>query len=307
MIYLLHGDEEYLISKEVGSLKQKFKDYSLEKFDAPAVKELAESLKTPSLFSPQRLVIAAQVDLAEEEDILLDALENLDPAIELILVSPLNLDRRRKACKGISKIGQIKEFKSFTDWQVNEVISWIIKCADSQSKKISAKAAGLLLEISGKNLLALDSEIKKLSAYAGSRNIIEENDVLTLASQKDVHVFSFVDALKEKSMVKAFRLQEKILKDQAQVVPLVSVIASQFRTLFCVKLLSDQKADPSAISRRTGYHPFYVKKCIEQARGFSSKRLRRIMELLHQADLDLKRGESSRVILPLLVEEICRG
>ncbi|NQU18150.1 MAG: DNA polymerase III subunit delta [Candidatus Saganbacteria bacterium] len=307
MIYLFHGDEHYLINEEVKRLKKKLSGHSVEKYDAPKIKELVESLKTPSLFTPERLILVSDLDFKVDEDLLCSALNDLDPRIELVFLSPPKLDKRKKSYKLINKKGEVREFKSFADWEMDQAAEWVIKRADALSKKINKKTAGLLVEVSGKKLFALNTELEKLAAYTGAEKTITEKDVLSLASQKEVHVFSFVDALKGKNIVKSLHLQERVLADRSPVITLLALIASQFRTLLYVKLLQEKIKDRFEIARKLGYSPYYIKKCIEQAANFSSEHLKTIMETLYDFDLRLKRGESDKALLPILVEEICSG
>ncbi|MFC1496127.1 DNA polymerase III subunit delta [Candidatus Margulisiibacteriota bacterium] len=307
MIYLLLGDEKFLIDEEVKRLKGKYKDLSLERFDEIPQKELAESLNTPALFAPFRLILAYRVDFAADEDVLYKSIEKLDAGNELVLVSPKNLNKRKKIYKLIESIGEVKEFKSFTDWEINQVAAWVVGRVGEAAKKISLAAAQLLVEISGKNLLTLSLEIEKLIAYGGDKITIREADILKLASKKEMHVFSFTDALKEKKIKLALALQEKIVKNKEPVVPLIALLASQFKVLLLVKLLSQQGLRGAEIARRLGASPYYIKKCLNQAAKYSHNQLRAVMFYLYQADLRLKRGEAAKVVLPLVIADICHG
>ncbi len=307
MIYLLYGDEDYLINEEVARLKQKFKDYPSEKFESISAADLFENLKTPGLFGSNRLVIVYNFDLQDDDEVLASLAKTLDPNIELVFVSPQNLDRRKKGYKAIAPHAEIKEFKSYADWEMDQLVSWLIDKIKFQSKKISPRNAELLVEISGKNLLSLINEVKKIITYIGNRDEIKEEDILLLASQKDIHVFAFVDALREKNVQKSLHLMEAVLRDRASVVQLVALISSQFRSLLGVKLLQQKGLDQYAIAKKMQYGAFYIKKLLQSASKFPLNRLKAILELLYHSDLGLKRGESAQVLLPLLVEDICCG
>lgn len=307
MIYLLYGDEDYLINEEVARLKQKFKEHPSEQFEAISAANLFENLKTPGLFSANRLVLVYNFDLQDDEEVLATLAKTLDPNIELVFVSPQNLDKRKKGYKAIAPFAEMKEFKSYTDWEITELVSWLIEQINSQSKKISRKNAELLVEICGKNLMSLINEVKKIITYIGESDEIKEEDILLLASQKDIHVFAFVDALREKNIKKSLQLMEAVLRDRASTVQLVSLIASQFRSMLGVKVLQQKGLDQYAIAKRMQYGTFYIKKLLQSSSKFTLERLRAILELLYSSDLSLKRGESEQVLLPLLVEDICCG
>lgn len=292
MINLIIGDEEYLIAEELKRIREKFKDRAFEKLKDPSSSELTENLSLPSLFSPSRLVFVSDFDFKNDDEALLSALKNLDPQIELVFVSPRNLDRRRGNYK---LIASIKEFKGFADWEDDQASEWVAQYARSLGKEIVKDAAELLVAISGKNLFALSSEIQKLAAYCGEKKRIEEEDILALASNQDFNVFSFTEALKNKNLSQALRLLEKMIKNNEEMVPLLGLIFSQFRALLLAK------------TNRLKAGGYYLKKCLEQSRKFTAPALWGILEKIYASDLRLKKGESGKAVMPLLTEEICRG
>ncbi|OGC04233.1 DNA polymerase III subunit delta [candidate division WOR-1 bacterium RIFOXYA12_FULL_43_27] len=292
MINLIIGDEEYLIAEELKRIKEKFKDRSFETLENPSATEIIENLSLPSLFYSSRLIFVYDFDFKNDDESFLFALKNLDPQVELVFIQPHSLDRRRANYK---LMGSVKEFKSFGDWDDEKAAQWVIQYARSIGNAINREDSLLLVAISGKNLFALSSEIKKLSAYCGDKKQIDNDAILALASQQDVNVFAFSDALKNKNLGKSLRLLEKMIKNNEEMVPLLGLLFSQFRALFLAK------------TNRLAAGGYYLKKCLEQSKRFTAAALWGILEKIYASDLLLKKGESPKAVMPLLAEEICRG
>jgi DNA polymerase-3 subunit delta len=181
-----------------------------------------------------------------------------------------------------------------------------VRRVKAAGKKIGSHAARLLLEISGRDLRSLSSEIEKLATYVGEREMIEKEDVEKLASSGEIISFSLLNALREKNLSRALEVYAGLVRNKEEAVPLLALLATQFRMLLQVKSLQNRRMDSYAIAKELKSSPFFVKKSLEAASHFSLEELLQSLDLLHEADIKLRSGENQTGIMELLFAELCK-
>ena len=301
-IYLLFGDERFLIRQELGRI---LNGADPETLQSPSGRELAENVFTPSLFSPTRSFVVHDFDFREGDDNLADSLSNLPQGITLIFISPQNLDRRTKFFKTIEKKSEIIECRKVPEWEADKLIAFAAAQALSHGKKLSRESAERLIEYVGFDLGMIANEIEKLSVYASGNGEINKDDIEKMVPRTGFDAFTVTEALRKKDARKAYEALERSFIDREDPIELLGLISSQFRNLYKVKLLmKDRAADRYQIARQLKASPYYMGKIMASAGNFSEDELMRAIDALCGTDLRLKRGYDARVELPLLFLEL---
>jgi DNA polymerase-3 subunit delta len=238
---------------------------------------------------------------------LFGVLQNLDESVKVIFVYYDGLDRRRKFYKLIERIGEVREFKKFTEWEQDKVLAWIVNRVKIYGKKIGSHAANLLIEIVGPNLRMLDKEIEKIATFIGDAEFIEEKDVSMLASSGEMDAFALSNAIRDKNTQEAMKCLSRLFKDNQDPHMLIGMLAKLYRMLLQVKYLEDKGVGQRDIARELNANPFYIKKCAEKTGRFTLKELEKDIKTLHLADLKMKSGASPKMMLEMLIPELCNG
>jgi len=309
-INLFYGDEDFLLDGELKSIKSKYSEFNYERINGEKAEldKVIPALTTPPLLGGDRLVIIDSLKYAEEEEErLFSVLKNLDESVRLIFIYYDGLDKRRKFYKLIEKIGEVKEFKSFTEWEQDKVLAWIVTRVKFYGKKIGGHAADLLMEIVGGGLRMLDKEIEKIATYIGDRELIDERDVSKLASSGEADAFALSNALRDRNTREAVECLNRLFKDNQDPHMLIGMLAKLYRMLLQVKFLEDKGLGQYDIARELNAKPFFVKKCMEKTGRFTLKQLANNIMLLHRADLKMKSGSSPKLTLEMLIPELCNG
>lgn len=340
-IFLFYGEEDFLIDEEIKKLVGSG-SLNIETFDGlrGPMDKIINSIASVSLLLGERVVIvkdpwflktqranlpAGRQGGARSEEVgeegeegeegkgagdkgieqLAQVLGSLAGGVRVVFVVYGNADRRKKLFKVIEKLADVREFKPYAEWEQEKLESWIIRKVNSSGKKIGGGAAELLMDISGASLRALSSEIDKLVTYVGDRGSIEESDVKAVASSGEISAYSLVSALRDRNTHSSIEALTRLIRDNVEPVPLIGLMASQFRMLLQVKSLKDARLSPSQISQRLGANPYFVRKCSENSHHYSLAEMKNILELLHNADLKIKTGYGSpRSILEMTIIEI---
>jgi DNA polymerase-3 subunit delta len=320
-IQLFHGAEDFLIDEEITKLKEKAlssgtggMNFEIVDGASASMEQMVNSVSSAPLLGGEKVIVIkdplflksakrrrkktkaeADDEAAVGEDLgpFRAIIENIPDGIRIIFVVYGNVDRRRRAFKLIDGAGEVREFKPFAEWEQEKLLSWIVSRVKLQGKKIGSHAARLLMETSGSNLRALSQEIAKLVTYIGEKEGIEEPDVAALASEGRMSVFSLISSLRDRNLKVSLESLARLMREKEEPIALLGLMASQFRMLLQVKSLQEQGLSEREIAMKLGANFFFVKKSAERSHNFSLAELIRIMELLHKADLRIKRGRAA--------------
>jgi DNA polymerase III subunit delta len=309
-ISLFYGDEDFLLDEELRGLKSKYSEFNYERINGAksGPEQVISALGTSPLLGNKLVVIdSLKCEEEDDEERLFGVLRDLGENVKVIFVYYDGLDKRRKFFKLIDKIGEVREFKRFSEWEQDKVLAWIVNRVSSYKKKIRGQAANLLIEMVGYNLRMLDKEIEKIATYIGDRDFIEEQDVARLSSAGEMDSFAFSNALRDKNTREALICLNRLFKDNQNPHMLVGMIAKLYRMLLQVKYLEDKHLSQYDIARELNAKPFFIKKCAEKTGRFTLKELTNDIKMLQRADLKMKSGSSPKLTLEMLIPELCNG
>ncbi|MBC7349411.1 MAG: DNA polymerase III subunit delta [Candidatus Aminicenantes bacterium] len=191
-----------------------------------------------------------------------------------------------------------------------ELAAWVYEQLKKRGKKTSPQAVSRLLEAAGTDLLLLEQELEKLSLYSGERQVVTEEDVLTVCAwQKTYDRFAIEEALESGSLEEALNITARFLAEQPDVSEVISFFAGLSRYVLSLtqakfevdrkkvpvkevfkKLKPQLREDWSLFDRKL--EAFAA--CL---RAFSQKDLDNLVRELGQVDLKLKSTDLEAGIL----------
>jgi DNA polymerase III subunit delta len=305
-IYLFYGDEELLIQERINELKKKISDpeLNLEQISAekPDIDGLIASLQTPSLLFGDKLLIIKQANLRDEAwEKIMPVLSTLAAGLTVVFW-PAAVDKRSKVFKLLDKLGETCEFRTFADWEQEQVAAWIVQRVKAAGKQCERQAAMKLQEVCGNNLLKLSTEIAKLVTYLGERKQVTLADIEALASPGQISLFALSEAVAARDLPWALTALRALLRDKVELVPLLTMLANRLRLM----LIAKSEKNPSRVAQEMGASPYYVKKCFNEAGKFTQAELEQALELILETDLKIKSGEQAAPLVEVLLATICR-
>lgn len=319
MIIFLYGHDSYRSKEKLDEIVHHYKEVkkstlNLIYVDAKeaSFSDFYDHFKISPMFAEKKLVILKNVFLNKsfQEDFLKE-IKNLESFKDIIVVYESEVvDQRLKLFKVLLKGSKSQEFtlldaKNLRDWAQKEFEKQNPFGAAQGGQKINMDALGLLISYVGNDLWQLSSEIKKLTDFKKGL-VIKKDDVELLVRPKvEVDIFKTIDALAQKNKKQALLLMQKHLDNGDDPLYLISMIAYQFRTLLIVKELAEKGLMYNSIVKKSGLHPFVVKKSYFACSSFSFEQLKNIYKRVFQVDLDIKTGKiDSETALDLLVSSI---
>jgi len=192
--------------------------------------------------------------------------------------------------------------------RVLDVSRWVRERAKLLEIDLDESAVRELSSLGASDLRRLDSELRKLGAFAAGRTITRA-DVRELVVGREVNVWALLDGLSERRADRALRAMHALYaQGESPEALLGRDIAPHMRRLLVARELAD--ASPAERARvdvaLLGINPTTVQKWTDQARSFEPNELQRALQLLLDLDRQIKTGETSpEISLELAVLQLC--
>ncbi len=312
-LYLLHGEETFMIDEILLKLKEKILDDKLVDFNLTtfyaadcSVDQIVDAVSTLPMMAPRRLVIVKNIDefSASELDGLMKLVESPIDSCSLVLLAS-KVDMRKKFFKLIDAKGISVRFQKVYD---NQLPPWIHYICKKFGKTISPEAQALLQDWVGTNLLDLNNEIAKVSQYIGNRKQIEVDDLQAVVCRVRADtVFELVNCIGKRDCASSFTHLAHLLESGQNEIGVLSMIVRHFRILILCQEGIKEGLSQSQISQRAGVHGFFVKEYLEQAKRLAPEHIFHVYDVLLDTDRALKSNPlSSHLWLENLVIQSCQ-
>lgn len=293
-IYLFYGEEAYLkrYYKErfVKAMVSEGDTMNYSYFEGKntnpkAVIDLAETLP---FFAERRLIVLENTGfLKNASPELVEYIKEIPETTSVIFIEE-ELDKRGKLYKAIKDKGRIVELKRQDD---QTLMKWILGFVKREDKQISEATIRYFLGKVGNDMENIQRELEKLFCYCMHRTDITVADIDAICTtQIENHIFDMVDAVANKEQKKALDYYYDLLALKEPPMRILYLLTRQFRILMEVKDMEGLGFGQKDIASKVGIMPFLVGKYRAQAKAFSKKELREIVEAGVEAEEMVKTG-----------------
>lgn len=297
MLIFLFGEDTYQSRQKLKEIKEKFlktdkSGLNLNLFSAKDLDfdEFKGTIEAPAFLAKKRLIILEN-PISEGSADLKEKIVKYKPEkikseeVVIVFYQKNQIDRRDKLFKYLKKNAKSQEFKFFNPHQLN---NWIKQEVETRGGSIEPLAVMKLAAYVGPDLWRMSNEIDKLIAF--NPKLTTENIDFLVKSKIETNIFNLIDALgqrdKKTALVNLYQ-QEESGESEFYI---LTMIVYQFRNLIKIKDCLEQSIPPYLVTKKTGLHPYVVKKSLTQARSFSQQDLKRIYHRLLDLDLSIKTG-----------------
>lgn len=305
-IYLLYGEETFLLETALNKIKKRFGDMILGinyiAVDEVNFKEIIPNLETPAFGYERKLIIIKNsgilkkegkrknVELADYKEKLTKYInDNIDIIKQsIVLVFIENDVEKGSLYKVIEKNGIVCNFEIQKPIQIGKRIKAI---CNGYKVNISDSTIKYFIEVCGTNMQDLINEIRKLIEYVGENGTItnEEIDMLSIKQIQAV-IFDLTDNLGKKNIKQALEVLNNLLYSKEPIQKILITLYNHFKKLYIVKLSERFGKNLSDSLKLKPNQMFLINKYKMQANYFKEAELRKILSELINLDANYKIG-----------------
>ena len=256
-----------------------------------------------------------------------------------LIISAAKVDKRKTFYKTIEKIGSVETFAGWSiedkDW-ADQAEMFARRKIREFNKEISEEALSELVANVGPHPRQLNSEVEKLTLFAGDRPEISIDDVTQIVTRnKQARAFALGDAFGERNLPRVLRCLDEELwemktdRDKSEIGLLYGLITKVRVLIFLKEMLEAGwlKATPNFAAFKTqlervpadalpddkkfnplSMNPYVLFKAVGQAKNYSQAELVRAMQLLLDCNQKLisTRLDDALVLQQTIVEIVAR-
>lgn len=311
MIIFLYGQDSYRSKEKLEEIVSHYKTVrksglNLISFDAKETDffDMSVAIKISPMFAETKLIVLKNIFLNKTfQENFLNEIKILQALKDVIVVYEAEApDKRLKLFKTLLKECKCQEFDLLDSKNLK---AWAQQKIEKSGGKINHDALETLLQYVGSDTWRIFNEILKLVSFKQGL-VIQKADVqLMVKPNIQTDIFKTIDALAGKNKKLALTFLHKHLDSDDNPLYLLSMIGYQFRNLLVVKELSEKGLMYASIVKKSGLHPFVVKKTYFQCRQFSFAQLKEIYCKIFTIDSNIKVGKiEAETALDLLVSKI---
>lgn len=292
--YLIEGDDRYICYKALSALEDKlnlnFKELNMNILEGSdlSMSKVLNACYTLPFADLKRLVVVKDYSTRStdsEQKMLENYLKN--PTSEVVLAF---------FCTEPSPFfKKIKDKMTVIDCNKLEgtvLEKWVRLNAKKQGASITGDGTVKLINFCNGGMSKISSELSKLSSYVGEGGIITEDLIEKLVvPEREYHVFEIAENIAKGNADKALSIVNYLTETDKNPLVYIPAIYSHFRRLFYIAV---SKLNDNELSVLFNIKPFAVKMLRAQMVNFSAKQLKKIVDLIAEADINLKTGKLSR-------------
>ena len=306
MILFLYGEDTYRMKEKMKEIIEKYKKVhksglNLKYFDN--FEDLKDGMKQMSMFKEKKLAIInnpfSNIEFKEKFS---ENGKDFAKSEDIIVFYQEEVNKNDTFFKFLKKNAKCQEFSLLGGLKLKE---WIKKEFEKYKVKIEPKALETIIEYIGNDLWRMANEIKKLASYKKNKIIKAEDIELLVRPKIETAIFKTIDAISQKNKKLAINLIHKHIEKGDHPLYLLSMINYQFRNLLIVKDFIERRKPYSIILKKSGLHPFVVRKSYFQCQKFTFQELKKIFQKIFEVDLNIKTGRiKPEIALDMLIAEI---
>ena len=281
-VYLLYGEEAYLKKQYKEKLRLAFvspddtMNYAYYEGKAVNVGEIIDLAETLPFFAERRLIVLEDTGFFKNATPeLADYLKDMPETTAMVFVES-EVDKRSKLYKAVQAKGRAVEMVRQDE---ATLVRWIAGNVKRENKRVSETTVRHFLTKVGTDMENIQKELEKLFCYTLEKEEITMADVDAICvTQVTNHIFDMVNAVAEGQQRKALDYYYDLLALKEPPMRILFLLSRQFKQLLEVKLMDRQGCGRQEIAQKAGIAPFVVGKYQSQAKAFSEKKLREILE-----------------------------
>ncbi|AAC07153.1 DNA polymerase III subunit delta [Aquifex aeolicus] len=270
-VFVLHGEEQYLIRTFLSKLKEKYgENYTVLWGDEISEEEFYTALSETSIFggSKEKAVVIYNFGdflkklgrKKKEKERLIKVLRNVKSNY-VFIVYDAKLQKQElssEPLKSVASFGGIVVANRLSKERIKQLV---LKKFKEKGINVENDALEYLLQLTGYNLMELKLEVEKLIDYASEKKILTLDEVKRVAFSvsENVNVFEFVDLLLLKDYEKALKVLDSLISFGIHPLQIMKILSSYALKLYTLKRLEEKGEDLNKAMESVGIKNNFLK------------------------------------------------
>ncbi len=296
-VYLIHGSEDYFISKGVDLLVENVvvpaeRSFNLDIFEgteATSETVLSSMLSFP-LVGAHRLTVVRRFDKMDRK-YRLDVADHISdlPDTNILCLVAGEIKLSEEPYKKISATAETLTFNRLTG---DDLVEFLAEAAGNLGKEMSSGAIDLLIDFTGDSVGDLMAELEKLNLYVGDRKKIDIDDITSVVGKsRTFNIFELQRAIGQRNSKRAQEIAVKMLESGEKPVYINYMLSRYFLNLLQVKhLVAKGTNSKDIVTSVFGRWNSHINDYTSAAKIFSIKEIKDALATLLDVDLKLKTG-----------------
>lgn len=315
-IYLLYGEEEFLLETCVKKIKKLFGDLlpgiNYIQIDDKNVQNLISDIETPAFGYEKKLIIVKKSGLLKKEgrarktattkttakkqtgssmqeklaNYIQENIETIRQSVVILFIEQ-EIDKNELQ-KTIDSLGIVCEFTPLKPIQITKRIKAI---CHSYQVNIEDSTIQYFIETCGTNMLTLINEIRKLIEYAGENGNITKKEIDLLSIKElDSVIFDLTDNIGKKDITKSLQILKELLYNKEPIQKILITLYNHLKKIYMVILSEEYRMGIAESLDLKPNQIFLVNKYKKQASYFKKEELKHILKKLIDLDYHSKQG-----------------
>ncbi|HID65703.1 MAG TPA: DNA polymerase III subunit delta [Aquificaceae bacterium] len=297
-VFLIHGDEPYLIKNFLSKLKEKYREnYKVLWGDDITEEEFYTNISETNIFGNLKenaVVLYNFEDFLKKlgrkkkaKELLIKTLKNIKSNY-LFIVFDRKLQKQELSTepyKSIQSFGMVIVAGRLSKEKIRQLV---LKKFREKGVKIEEKAIDYLLELTEHNLMELKLEVEKLIDYAFETKdlSLEEVKSIAFAISENANLFEFIDAFLMGEGEKAVKLLDTLYRWGFHPLQIQKILVSYVIKLYIAQRLLQKGKDLNTVLESLGIKNNYAKlKFKNYIQRNKTDRLERMLSFLQRIDM----------------------
>ncbi len=314
-LYFFFGEEGFFVDELQAlaiahAVQPHERDFNLDVVfgpEASAQTVLAQCAQFP-MMAQRRLVVVRGFEKLEDNALFKGYAEQPNPHTTVLLLCTGKPNLAQHPYRALKQHATWSEFRPLKERQLP---GWAESRFKALGIAVESGAAAALTDLAGTDLRTVASEIDKLTTYVGDRKRVTRDDVLRAAGHSaDQNPFALQDALAAGDVPRALAIADALLvaagNRTSEAIKTVALLTAYVLRLWKLTGCLNQNVPEPQLSRHIGVPPFVVADYVRAAQRWGPRGLRRALDALLAADLELKGGSrrDPRAVLTLALPRV---
>ncbi|SNU06951.1 DNA polymerase III, delta subunit [Lachnospiraceae bacterium] len=300
-IYLLYGDEQYLVNQYRDMLikalvndgdTMNYTSYTSDTFNPDSVYQ--DMITMPFLAEHRTILVEESGLFDKSEESILSSISEMSDTNVLIFCET-KVDKRKKPYSLLSK-SELSSCLEFQTPDIDTLSKWVSTILAEGEMKVKMTVPEKLIATVGNDMNMLKNEAVKLHDYCMERGEITDKDVTDICvNPVEDKIFDMCEAISRKDSKKALSLYNDLCILKTKPMTVIFLITRQYNQLVQVSEMLTEGADPHKITSYLKTPEFVTRKYISICKNYKHPDLLHALDMCQQADLNVKTGRLTDV------------